>query len=144
MANAPKSTSPTAKSAQAADERAAGTLGTRLGTNTPTRLTVTITATLAATSPSRNGIERRAFSRGTPERASTAAPTGSVAPPVRAITPLLPTSTPGVTRPCTASSTAMTVKPPPTRTVRASPRLAPTDISRSARTAAASALTPTP
>ena len=49
------------QSAHAAGERAAGTLGTRLGSSTPTRLTVTITTTLTATSPSRKGIDRRAF-----------------------------------------------------------------------------------
>ena len=56
-------------------------------------------------------------------KTSIAAPTGSVAAPVSAITPLLPTSTPGVMMPWTARSAAIVVKPARI-TIRASLRRA--------------------
>jgi len=71
-------------------------------------------------------------------------PTGSVAAPVRAINPFGPTSIPGVTRPWTASSAAISAKPPPTITVRESRSRAPTLVSTTAAAVATSALTPTP
>ena len=101
-------------------------------------------ATTAATSAIRIGIERRSLTTASVERARTAAPTGRVAAPVNAITPFCPTSTPGVTSPCTARIAAMIVNPPAMTTVRASPRRAPIVIKTSAAAAAASALTPTP
>ena len=91
-------------------------------------------ATTAATSAITNrgssgAVDDRRASRARARRA----PTGSVAAPVSAMTPLLPTSTPGVTSPCTASSAAMIVKPPAMTTVRASPRRAPIVIRRAPR-----------
>src|SRR5262245_12536225 len=81
---------------------------------------------------------------GSAVNASTAAPTGSVAPPVKAITPLSPISTPGVARPWIASSEAMTENAVPTTNVRPSPRRAPWIVSASAASAAVSAVSPTP
>ena len=53
------------------------------------------------------------------------APTGSVAPPVIATTPLSPNQTPGVAKPWSASRAAITANAVPTSTVRVSPRRAP-------------------
>ena len=53
------------------------------------------------------------------------APTGSVAAPVSETTPFISTMKPGLARPWTSSSEAMTVKAVPTSTARASPRRQP-------------------
>ena len=73
-ASPPKRSSPTASSSHAALERAAGTDGTRLGSRTPARLTPTIATTIIAWSAIRRGIEARALSARTPDRARTARP----------------------------------------------------------------------
>jgi hypothetical protein len=52
-------------------------------------------------------------------------PTGSVAAPVRATTPFISTTKPGLARPWTKRSEAITVNAVPTSTARASPRRAP-------------------
>ena len=95
-------------------------------------------------SPITRGIDPAVLNCGSPDNARTAAPTGSVAAPVSAITPFCPTSTPGVISPCTVSSIAITENPPPTTTVRASPARAPAVVSATAATVATMALTPTP
>ena len=59
------------------------------------------------------------------ESASTSAPAGSEAAPANATTPFVPTSTPGVASPCTASSAVIVENAVPSRTVRPSRRRAP-------------------
>ena len=83
---------------------------------------------------------------GTPsdESVSSAAPAGSVAPPVSMITPFIfGMMNPGVERPWSASSAAMTPNAPPTITVRMSSKRAPTTESATQAAAAASAVKPT-
>ena len=78
------------------------------------------------------------------ESASTAAPTESVAAPVTEMRPFMPTRTPGVMSPWTASRAAMSAKPPATTTVRASFCLAPAIMRKTAAAIATRAVTPTP
>ena len=78
------------------------------------------------------------------DSASTAAPTESVAAPVTEMRPFMPTRTPGVMSPWTASSAAMSAKPPATTTVRASFCLAPAIMRKTAAAIATRAVTPTP
>ena len=56
----------------------------------------------------------------------------------------MPTRTPGVMSPWTASSAAMSAKPPATTTVRASFCLAPAIMRKTAAAIATRAVTPTP
>ena len=143
-ASAAKKTRPTASSAQAAGERAAGTPGTRLGSSPPARLTATIVTTATQTDPEDPGIERGVVKTARPESESTAAPTGNVRAPVIATTPFIPTSTPGVTDPVDCEQRRHDREPARhddgTR-VRAR---APIVVSASAARAATSAVTPTP
>jgi hypothetical protein len=121
-----------------------GTAGTRLGTAMPTTPSP-MTPTRATTWRTRS--ERMPCGRrkpGSAESARTAPPTGNVAAPVRAITPLAPITTPGVASPWMARSAAMTVKAAPTSTTRPSCRRTPTTVSARAATEAITALTPTP
>jgi hypothetical protein len=77
----------------------AGTFGTALGTSMPTAPRV-ITAASRSIWSTINGRTLFGLRRaGNAVNARTAAPTGSVAPPVKAITPLSPIRTPGVARP---------------------------------------------
>ena len=99
-------------------------------------------ASTACTAMTR-GIARADAKSGNADSAITMPPTGSVAAPVTAIRPLLPTSIPGVTSPCTASSAAISEKPPPTITVRVSPRRAPATVIATAATVVTRAVTPT-
>ena len=77
------------------------------------------------------------------ENARITAPAGSVAPPVNAMTPLSPTTIPGVENPCSASRLAITAKAVPMTTVRVSPRRAPITVSPAAAAVATRALIPT-
>ena len=142
--SSPKSASPTTRSVTASRLPGAGTLGTALGTSMPTapRASTPASSTTCKTSSGLMSLGRRRAGRA--DSASTAAPTGSVAPPVKATTPFMPIRTPGVAMPCSARSAAMTENAVPTRIVRLSRRFAPANVRASAATAAASAVRPTP
>ena len=90
------------------------------------------------------GIARAVAKRGSAQSTSTAPPTGNVSPPLIAMRPFGPSSTPGVARPWTASSAAINEKPPAITTVRTSARRVPTIVSAAAAAVATSAVTPTP
>ena len=64
--------------------------------------------------------------------------------PVSVSPPFVPRITPGVARPCTARSAAISENPPPITTVRTSPWRAPMVVSATAAAVATSAVTPTP
>ena len=113
-----------------------GTPGTISGATTPATPSPAIAASRAACNHSRGFTERRRLVSGSAESASTAPPTGSVAAPEKATTPLSPASRPGVVRPCTASNAAMLEKAVPTSTARGSPRRAPTTVRATAAPAA--------
>ena len=97
---------------------ASGTEGTRSGTSMPTRAEEHDGGRrMIWRTTSRRTLCGR-FTDGNAASASIAAPTGSVAPPVKATRPFQPTIIPGVASPCSASSAAITEKAVPTRTVR--------------------------
>src|SRR3954452_7050268 len=120
-----------------------GTAGRSFGHTSAVTPSATTTAR-SATSTSRNGLTfRRTRGRGSTETTRIRAPTGSVAPPVIATTPLFPNQTPGVAKPCSASSALITANAVPTSIVRVSPRRAPTIVRPTAAPAATAALKPT-
>ncbi len=68
--------------------------------------------------------------------ASSAAPTGIERPPASAITPFMPTTTPGVANPCTISSAVVVEKAVPSRITRPSRPRTPAAVSPIATKAA--------
>ena len=108
--------------------RAFGTAGTSAGSTSPTMLAASTTALTSTLARSSSGMVAGTANPGMVPSASTAAPTGTVAPPVIGLRLVFSTRMPGVTRPCTARMAPIAAKATPTSTVRASPRRTPTAV----------------
>src|SRR3954454_19685604 len=135
--------SPTPSRRSAAGLFGSGTGGSRLGQTSAERPRPTTTPIRRACRTSSCRTVARPRGSGNADSARMTAPTGSVAPPVIATTPFAPNQTPGVAKPCSASSAAMTANAVPTSTVLVSARRAPRIVRPLAAPAATSALKPT-
>ncbi len=133
------SASPAASSAYAAVSPVDGTAGTIEGNTSALAPSTRIAATAATCAAISGPMWRGRRSPGSALSASTTAPAGSDAAPAKATTPFGPASTPGVAKPCTASSAVIVEKAAPSSTVRPSRRRAPAMVRIADATAAASA-----
>ena len=138
-----KNTKPATSAVIAAGLFGAGTGGTRLGVRSAETPSPITTASRIPWSSRSRGTASGRRSEGSAVSARIAPPTGSVAPPVKATTPLFPTITPGEAKPWRASSAAITANAVPMSTVRPSRRLAPTMVRVTAAIVVANAVVPT-